>query len=952
MKIKNLSAGFGAALVLVFSGWAVGDTTTPRDTSAPWTVTSTTQQECGVMLGGIGTGFLELWPDGGIHDWSIFNRGHWGYRQDFWPKNKADRLPVLEMNQDSLQFYVRACPEGGKPVARRLSTNGEQTNVYSANNWMQNVESISYDPTFPGATLAYKDSTLPVQVTGQFFSPIIPHDLRTSATPGTYMVFTIKNTSDKTQTVSLASYLRNPLGRGDGAYKDAASRALETRVTTDGDTTYLTMDTKAAIPNKTTLGTICLSTSGGEPSWIAMDFGEFLLGRTLDIKPWNQRYETPLRNFRKSGKLPNTGSQPCPTALGPLTVSGGTPPNMQQMPDLAANGKPLQISADVAKLTDDQVVGIIEQAKKLPSLSSMVEQAQAVDPTLLDPKKNGRYLVDIIRQAVSQYSGAEGKSPTWGDAMLCSTFTLKPGESHDVRMILSWNFPNHPSPDMSRNMGHMYSSWFKSAEEVNRFLAKNYADFSAKVHAFRSIFAESTLPQSLLTSVSVQMNTLICSTWWTGDDKMGVWEGLGTCGLNTMDVSYQGSHPIPALFPDFEKNWTTLATTYQNETTGRLYHSLPSDLSAGGRNNGYGYVDVNCHLVLIITRDYLQFGDKPYLEKMYPHIVKELGVFEALDTDNDGLPDVHTESNTYDTWELRGTPSYLSSIWIGALRAGVRLATDMGDTANAAKWQGMLDKAVKTMNEKLWNGEYYNLWFHGDQKDEACMADQLSGEMYTHLIGLGNSMPPDRAKAALAAIYKYNYDPDQGLFNGIYPPGKQPNMPTYRNVQGEGNWTGIEYALAAAMIDQGMVDEGMSIIDSVQRRYLRASREFNHEECGPHYYRPMSIWAALMAATGFKADAPKGILTIASPLKIKDLKAPWVSATGWGEYERTESSFTLDCRNGDTGFQELRVNVPGLTKAQLGGSAVSAQVSTQDGLTVFKFSSPVKVKTGEKLVLN
>lgn len=60
---------------------------------------------------------------------------------------------------------------------------------------MQNVEGILYDPTFPGATLTCVDRTLPVKVTGQFFSPVILHDLKTSGTPGFYAVFTVKNTS-------------------------------------------------------------------------------------------------------------------------------------------------------------------------------------------------------------------------------------------------------------------------------------------------------------------------------------------------------------------------------------------------------------------------------------------------------------------------------------------------------------------------------------------------------------------------------------------------------------------------------------------------------------------------------------------------------------------------------------------------------------------------------------
>lgn len=900
------------------------------------------------MLGGIGSGFLELWPDGCIHDWSIFNRGHWGYRQDFWNVDREDRLPLGEMKADALQFYVRTCAPGQKPIARRLTTDGELMNVAGYNTWMQNVASIAMDYTFPGATLRYQDNTLPVEVTGQFFSPILPHELQTSGTPGAYMVFTFRNTSSQPQDISLASYLRNPLARGgDDTHRGAAQRQLHTTVTTDQATTYLTMRTAAMLPFRSTTGTMCLSMSGGEPSWIAMDFGEYLLGRTVALKPWNQRFETALRGFRETGRLPDTSDQPCPTTLGPLTISGGRLPDTQALPTDTTVSR----QADIARLTDEQVGQIIAEARQIPSLQSLIDQASEVDPTLLDPTKHGRDLVDLLAQAVSQYAGVTGQAMNWGDGMLCTSFHLKPGEEHQVRVILSWDFPTHLSPDKSRNMGHRYNTWFADAEASNRFLTAHADEFHHKVNLFRNTLRESTLPPEIASAVSTQLNTLIGSSWWTLDGKVGIWEGLGSCGLNTVDVAYQGSHPLPALFPEFEKNWTALAATYQNDTTGRLYHLLPSDLDKGTINNGYGYVDVNCDFVLMLCRDYLWFGDKEYLKSIYPHVVKELGVFEAMDSDGDGLPDQHTGSCTYDTWALQGTPSYLGSLWIGALSAGIRLADDMGDTANAAKWRDLHQRAVSSLNEKLWNGEYYSLWVDGPQRDETCLTDQLTGEMYTRLIGLGNSLPPERVRQTLASIYKYNFDPDQGLFNGSYPPQRQPHMPAFQNVQAQGNFTGIEYATAAMMIDQGMVDQGLSIIQAVQRRYERSGRFFNHEECGPHYYRPMSIWAAFLAATGFKVDAPAGSLTIAPPLPQPQLRAPWVSATGWGEFTRTATSFTLDCRDGKTSFRTLRINVP-VRNATLDGTVLPCTIQTANGLTTLNFANPVTIKAGQKLTLD
>ncbi len=909
---------------------------------------SPVEQSCGSMLGGIGTGYVELWPDGCFHDWSIFNRGPWAYRGDFLtdPKLKQDRFVMGEMNADAMQFFIRACAPGGKPVARRLGVNGGQMNVYSYNTWMQNVEGISYDPTFPGATLTYVDRTLPVKVTGQFFSPVIPHDLKTSGTPGFYAVFTVKNTSAQPQEISLATYLRNPLARGgDAANRGAEARKLRTTVNTEKDTTYLTMQTDSAMPFKSTLGSMCLSVTGGEPSWIASDFSEYLLGRTIQVTTWHQRYETPLREFRQTGRLPNTGDQPCPVKLGVLTVGGGHLPNMHEQPKEVASKK-----AELDKLTDAQVLEIITQAQNTASLRSIVQQAQAVDPDFLVPEKKGRELVEILRQTVAQYAGGDGKANNWGDSMLCSTVTLKPGEERQIRLALSWYFPSHLSPKGDRNMGHMYSNWFKDALEVNRFLTAGYSDLSGRVKAFQRLLRDTNLPEDLVAAVSGQLNTLVASSWWTQDGKVGIWEGLGCCGLNSATVLEEGSYPIAALFPEFQKKWTGMAIDYQSDTTGRMYILLPSDLNLGSKNQGYGYVDRNCQFVCMIGRDYLWYGGKDYLDLYYPRIVKSISVFEGMDSDGDGLPDQNTKSNTYDTWELQGVPSYFCSLWIGTLRYGIRMAEDAGDTAQAEKWKVLLDKAVKSFNAKLWNGEYYSLWIDGDLRDEGCMADQLAGELYTHLTGLGNTISSGRVKDVLGVIYKYNFDFEHGLHNGIYPPNRQPRMPTYQNVQGQGNWTGIEYHMAAMMIDHGMVKEGMDIVSSVQQRYVRAGRFQNHQECGARYSRPMSVWATLLASTGFKIDTPKQTLTIAPPIKENPLKAPWVSATGWGQFNRTADSFEMTCASGETGFRELRLNVP-VTQAQLDGKALPCNVKSEDGLTVVRFAQPLIVKSGQTLGL-
>lgn len=352
---------------------------------SPNVLHSAPEQRCGAMLGGLGTGFLELWPDGCIHDWSIFNRGGWAYRQDFFGVSPQDRLPLADMDANALQFFVRTAAPGGTPVVRRLSVNGGQAVPEQYVNWLQCVESIKYDSTYPGAELEYKDGALPVEIVGNFYSPMIPHETRVSGTPGTYMVFTIRNTSKEEQEVSLAAYLRNPLARGgDPANRGAAARKLENSIQSTEDSVRLTMRTNSEMPFRSTIGSLSLSMAGGEPSWIGSDFGAFLNNASvLMLGEWRHRFETPMRDFRKTGKLPGNEVQPCPTQLGPLAVGGMARANLHAQP--LAVFKPE--AEELADLSDEEITVIIAQARKIPSLASVVAQAEAVDMDFLDPAK-------------------------------------------------------------------------------------------------------------------------------------------------------------------------------------------------------------------------------------------------------------------------------------------------------------------------------------------------------------------------------------------------------------------------------------------------------------------------------------------------------------------------------------------------------------------------------------
>ena len=386
---------------------------------------------------------------------------------------------------------------------------------------------------------------------------------------------------------------------------------------------------------------------------------------------------------------------------------------------------------------------------------------------------------------------------------------------------------------------------------------------------------------------SSQLSSLVTNTWWTKNGGYAIWEGLGCCGLSTTDVDYQGSFPIVALFPELKLSQMRRIIGYQN-SLGQVPHNYDGALDRV--DDGFMRVDMNPQFVMMVCRDYLWTGDREYLTAMWPHVVRALAFTGSLDTNGDGLPDQDTGLQTYDQWRMRGTPSYIASLWIGALRAAVRIAEDAGKTSEARQWTDTLARASASFDTMLFNGEYYSLWVDGKTRDELCMADQVSGEWFSHLIGLPTTTSSKNLGQAVDSIFKHNFNPEFGLHNATAPKGGV-GLLTLTNLQAGGVWSGIEFAFASFLMDHGHYAEGVKIVEATHRRYLRAGQPWNHVECGSHYSRAMSSWATLLAATGFKPDLPNQALAIV-PAIPGDFRAPMGSGIRlWHHQPRRSQSF-------------------------------------------------------------
>ncbi|MBD3242857.1 MAG: hypothetical protein GF331_19855, partial [Chitinivibrionales bacterium] len=315
--------------------------------------------------------------------------------------------------------------------------------------------------------------------------------------------------------------------------------------------------------------------------------------------------------------------------------------------------------------------------------------------------------------------------------VLCQTVRLAPGAQVTLGFVLTWHFPDFAERDYEPRklkgqiIGHRYAEWYDNASAVYDDVVRKQRELTDRTRAFTNAYYSGTQPQWLLDAVAAQLTTLVKSSWWARDGRFGIWEGLGCCGLQTTDITYYGSFPIVQFFPDIQQSQMRL-TRQHIDGGGKVPHMMPGSFSCADVDHR-GRIDLIPQFVLLVWRDVLWTGDLNYAREMWPVVHQSLEAFKRFDTDGDGLPNNSGPDQTYDQFPLKGTSAFVGYIYAGALRAAVSLAALLGHDEQARSLQARLDKAMPTLEEQLWNGEYYRLCYDPIDKsaNEGVMADQV-----------------------------------------------------------------------------------------------------------------------------------------------------------------------------------------------------------------------------------
>ncbi len=486
-------------------------------------------------------------------------------------------------------------------------------------------------------------------------------------------------------------------------------------------------------------------------------------------------------------------------------------------------------------------------------------------------------------------------------AAIAVRFTLQPGESLEIPFVLSWDFPVTEFA-AGVNYYRRYTDFFgcngENAWQIATTALKEYHNWRSLIEDWQNpILEKSDLPDWFKMALFNELYDLTSggTLWNAASEKdpfgqFAVLECLDYRWYESLDVRLYGSFGLLMLFPELEKSVIRAfarAIPHSDDRTRIIGYYLtiksesplavrkiagatPHDLGAPNehvweKTNYTSYQDCNlwkdlgCDFVLQVYRDFLFTGanDIQFLADCWDAIVQTLDYVKTFDLDGDSIPENSgAPDQTFDDWRLQGVSAYCGGLWLAALESAIAICdilTNRPGTENAEAqrliYQGWLNQSKPIYQEKLWNGEYYRL--DSESGSDVVMADQLCGQFYARLLSLPDIVPSDRALSALIKVYDSCFLKFQngkfGAANGVLPSGLPENPNSTHPLE---VWTGINFGLAAFLVQMEMKNEAMRLTEAVVRQIYENGLQFRTPEAitangtfrASTYLRPMAIW--------------------------------------------------------------------------------------------------------------
>ncbi|MBU7583777.1 MAG: bile acid beta-glucosidase [Nostoc sp. TH1S01] len=456
------------------------------------------------------------------------------------------------------------------------------------------------------------------------------------------------------------------------------------------------------------------------------------------------------------------------------------------------------------------------------------------------------------------------------------------------------------------------------AWEIATTALENYQTWRSQIQSWQApILQREDLPDWFKMALFNELYDLTSGgTLWSAASELdpigqfAVLECLDYRWYESLDVRLYGSFGLLLLFPELEKSvmrafaraipqsddhqriigyYYTIGadtTTAARKVAGATPHDLGAPNEHVWEKTNYTcyqdcnlWKDLSCDFVLQVYRDYLLTGadDVEFLADCWDAIVQTLDYLKTFDKDGDGIPENSgAPDQTFDDWRLQGVSAYCGGLWLAALEAAIAISdilimnhreklragvppveqTSVG-TESAEKqksiYEQWLAQSRPIYEEKLWNGQYYRL--DSGSGSAVVMADQLCGQFYARLLELPDIVPSDRALSALKTVYDACFlkfqNGEFGAANGVLPDGSPENPKATHPLE---VWTGINFGLAAFLVQMGMQDEALRLTQAVVQQIYNNGLQFRTPEAitaagtfrASTYLRAMAIWGVYL----------------------------------------------------------------------------------------------------------
>ena len=518
---------------------------------------------------------------------------------------------------------------------------------------------------------------------------------------------------------------------------------------------------------------------------------------------------------------------------------------------------------------------------------------------------------------ISELKPQDSKKLKDSPGAICAKIKVGPKDHKTITFVLAWDFPIVEF-GLGVKWYKKYTNLFgKDGRNLTRIARKafnNRERWHAEIKKWHHQFLKSNKPDWLKMFLLNELYYLVDggTTWTAGrhletlppevasklsnverptlavrrqEEHFGSLECFDYPFYETLDVRFYGSFPLLILWPDLEKlvlkdylkainlemkekklfDHPLDQTTAERKVKGAAPHDLGSSTEDPFlKVNAYPHVnvnkwkDLNSKFVLMIYRYFYFTGKKDvqFLTSAWTGVVDALNYLKQFDKDNDCLiENENIPDQTYDNWTMHGESTYCNGLWLAALKAAVEIGKII--QKDYKDFQGWLETGKKNLESKLWNESYY-LFDTKSNHGKNIMADQLCGQWYADLLGLGDIFQYDRVQKTLKTIFDFNVmkigNGKIGAINGINPDGSLlPESKVWKqNTQSNEIWSGVTFALASHMSLRGLKEEAMktafgiySVVYETKGYWFRTPEAWDVDGNfrASLYQRPGAVWA-------------------------------------------------------------------------------------------------------------